>query len=104
MCGITGLMCLDGPAPSWDAALLDRMTDALAHRGPDDRGTWCSDRVAFGHRRLSVIDLSPAGHQPMGNEDGQVQITYNGELYNFLDLKKRFALEEKGHVFRSRTD
>ncbi len=104
MCGIAGLMRLDGPSPAWDLALLDRMTDALAHRGPDDRGTWCNDRVAFGHRRLSVIDLSAAGHQPMGNEDGQVQITYNGELYNFLDLKARFGLVEKGHVFRSRTD
>jgi asparagine synthase (glutamine-hydrolysing) len=104
MCGIAGVMRFGGPGPAWDVALLNRMTDALAHRGPDDRGTWCDDRVALGHRRLAVIDLTAAGHQPMANENGQIQITYNGELYNFLDLKRRFALEDKGHVFRSRTD
>jgi asparagine synthase (glutamine-hydrolysing) len=104
MCGIAGLMRLGPPVERWDAALLDRMTDVVAHRGPDDRGTWCDNRVALGHRRLSVLDLTSAGHQPMGSEDGQVQITYNGELYNFADLKKRFALEQRGHVFRSRTD
>lgn len=104
MCGITGLMRFGDTTPPWDLALLDRMTDALAHRGPDDRGTWAGERVAFGHRRLSVIDLSPAGHQPMGNEDGTIRITYNGELYNFQDLRRRFDLDGKGHVFRSRTD
>jgi asparagine synthase (glutamine-hydrolysing) len=80
------------------------MTDTLAHRGPNDRGTWQDDRITLGHRRLSVIDLSRAGRQPMGNEDGSVQIVYNGEVYNFQDLKERFRLVERGHVFRSRTD
>jgi asparagine synthase (glutamine-hydrolysing) len=94
-----------GPAGDrWDASLLDRMTDSLAHRGPDGRGVWCNERVALGHRRLAVIDLSDAGRQPMGNEDGDVQITFNGELYNFADLRRRFHLDERGHVFRSRTD
>lgn len=95
---------MSGAPASWDGALLDRMTDAVAHRGPNDRGTWCDEHVALGHRRLSVIDLSVAGHQPMGNEDGSVQITYNGELYNFLDLRERFGLDAKGHTFRSRSD
>lgn len=104
MCGIAGFMRLGrSPFPP-DASLIDRMTDRLAHRGPSDRGTWCDDRVALGNRRLSVIDLSAAGHQPMGNEDGTVHITYNGETYNFRELKARFALAERGHVFRSRTD
>jgi asparagine synthase (glutamine-hydrolysing) len=80
------------------------MTDTLAHRGPNDRGIWQNGRIALGHRRLSVIDLSSAGRQPMGNEDGSVQIVYNGEVYNFRDLKQRFALVEHGHLFRSRTD
>jgi asparagine synthase (glutamine-hydrolysing) len=60
------------------------MRDAMPHRGPEDAGTWVSDdrRVAFGHRRLSIVDLSAAGHQPMTNEDGTLWITYNGEIYS----------------------
>jgi asparagine synthase (glutamine-hydrolysing) len=104
MCGIAGVLRLRDASRTADATLIHRMTDALAHRGPDDRGTWCDDRVMLGHRRLSVIDLSAAGHQPMGNEDGTVQIVYNGEMYNFQELKSRFGLAERGHVFRSRTD
>jgi len=104
MCGIAGMLRLSGAAAPWDRELLTRMTTAIGHRGPNDHGLWCGERAALGHRRLSVIDLSAAGHQPMGNEDGRVQIVYNGEMYNFLDLRKRFALDDKGHVFRSRTD
>jgi asparagine synthase (glutamine-hydrolysing) len=104
MCGIAGLMRFGDASAGWDLGLLDRMTDAVAHRGPDDRGIWCDERVALGHRRLSVIDLTPAGRQPMASEDGQVQIVYNGELYNFRDLRERFALDRKGHCFKSRTD
>jgi asparagine synthase (glutamine-hydrolysing) len=84
--------------------LLDRMTDSLTHRGPDDRGTWHDTRIALGHRRLSVIDLSPAGRQPMGNEDGTVQLVFNGEIYNFRELRTSFDLDRKGHRFRSKTD
>ena len=84
--------------------LIDQMTDTLAHRGPNDRGTWSDDLIALGSRRLSVIDLSHAGHMPMGNEDGSIQIVYNGEVYNFRELKDSFALAQRGHVFRSRTD
>jgi asparagine synthase (glutamine-hydrolysing) len=85
-------------------ACVEAMRDAMVHRGPDDGGSWHSDdhRVAFGHRRLSIVDLSEAGHQPMSNEDGTVWITYNGEVYNHRAL--RTELEAKGHVYRSQTD
>lgn len=104
MCGIVGLLRIghqDGPV---DQGLLDRMTDSLIHRGPDDRGTWQDEHVGLGHRRLSIIDLSPAGRQPMGNEDGSIQLVFNGEIYNFRELRASFSLDEKGHCFRSRTD
>jgi asparagine synthase (glutamine-hydrolysing) len=80
------------------------MADVVRHRGPDDGDGWASDdgRVALGHRRLSIVDLSQAGHQPMCNEDGTVWITYNGEIYNHVALRQE--LEAKGHVFRSHTD
>ena len=80
------------------------MRDAMAHRGPDDAGLWQSadHRVVLAHRRLSIVDLSPAGHQPMSNDDGGVWITFNGEIYNHAALRP--GLEAKGHRFRSRTD
>jgi asparagine synthase (glutamine-hydrolysing) len=104
MCGIAGMLRVTHRDAPWDLRLLDRMTDSLAHRGPDDRGTWHDGRVALGHRRLSVIDLSPAGRQPMGNEDGTVQLVFNGEIYNFRELRTSFDLDRRGHRFRSRTD
>jgi len=104
MCGITGILRVNSEANGFDSKLIDRMTDSLAHRGPNDRGIWSDDLISLGSRRLSIIDLSPAGHMPMGNEDGSVQIVYNGELYNFRELKDRFRLVERGHIFRSRTD
>jgi asparagine synthase (glutamine-hydrolysing) len=78
------------------------MADALAHRGPDDAGIWTGPGVGLAHRRLSIIDLSPAGRQPMPNEDQTVLVTYNGEIYNFEEI--RAELERAGHRFRSRTD
>jgi asparagine synthase (glutamine-hydrolysing) len=104
MCGICGIMSLgpDGGGPRRE--LIARMTATLAHRGPNGSGDWCDNRIALGHRRLSVIDLSEAGRQPMSNEDGSVQISYNGEVYNFRELKKQHSLAERGHIFRSRTD
>jgi asparagine synthase (glutamine-hydrolysing) len=78
------------------------MTDALAHRGPDGEGLFVDGAVGFGHRRLSIIDLTPAGHQPMSTADGEYTLTYNGETYNFQEL--RLQLEALGHRFRSRTD
>jgi asparagine synthase (glutamine-hydrolysing) len=100
VCGIAGIVYFDGRKA--EKTLLKRMTDAIAHRGPDGEGHLLSGPVGLGHRRLSIIDLSASGHQPMSNEDGSVWITYNGEIYNFRELRKE--LEEEGHVFRSRTD
>ena len=104
MCGICGILRIDSSATAVENKLIDRMTDSLAHRGPDDRGIWSDSLITLGSRRLSVIDLSSAGHMPMSNEDQTVQIVYNGEVYNFQELKEQFALVERGHVFRSRTD
>jgi asparagine synthase (glutamine-hydrolysing) len=82
--------------------LLKKMTDAIAHRGPDGEGHWVNGSVAIGHRRLSIIDLSPAGHQPMITPDGRHVLSYNGEIYNFKEL--RVQLEADGAQFRSDTD
>ncbi len=101
MCGIAGKLFFD-PARTVDPALLERMHRALAHRGPDDAGTWHEGPIGLAHRRLSIIDLSAAGHQPMASPDGRLHITYNGEVYNFLEL--RAELERAGVRFRSRTD
>ena len=78
------------------------MIDAQAHRGPDDWGVWSDERCALGHRRLSIIDLSEAGRQPMSNARSDIQITFNGEIYNFQQLRRE--LEGLGHCFRTRTD
>ncbi|MEP7338091.1 MAG: asparagine synthase (glutamine-hydrolyzing) [Acidobacteriota bacterium] len=107
MCGICGVLRINPNAEKIEQSLLDRqldlMTDSLAHRGPNDRGTWSDGRASLGSRRLSVIDLSSAGHMPMANEDGSVRIVYNGELYNFRELKEQFKLAER-YTFHSRTD
>ena len=101
MCGIAGIV-RDDPAQPVEHALLARMCDQIAHRGPDDRGIWTAGGIGLGHQRLSIIDLSPAGHQPMTNEDGSVHVVHNGEIYNFREL--RDELLKRGHTFRSRTD
>jgi asparagine synthase (glutamine-hydrolysing) len=103
MCGICGIFAFTDSFAA-DEATVSRMRDTLIYRGPDDAGSVVPEglRVALGHRRLSIIDLSPAGHQPMANEDGTMWITYNGEVYNHEAL--RSELEAKGHRFRSRTD
>ena len=100
MCGIAGMLDLAG-APA-QPAVLQRMTDAVAHRGPDGEGHYTDGSLGFGHRRLAIIDLSPAGRQPMATEDGRFLLTYNGEVYNFCEL--RTELEAAGYHFRSRTD
>jgi len=100
MCGIAGIVHLDGAPAS--PVLLKRMTDAIAHRGPDGEGQWVRSNVALGHRRLAIIDLSPAGHQPMITPDGRYVLTYNGEIYNFQEI--RAELESLRYRFRSRTD
>jgi asparagine synthase (glutamine-hydrolysing) len=100
MCGITGILRADGRPV--DAALVADMTAALAHRGPDGEGVWAEGSVGLGHRRLAVIDLTAAAAQPMVAEDGRFVITYNGEIYNFRELRRE--LEALGHRFRSRSD
>jgi asparagine synthase (glutamine-hydrolysing) len=100
MCGITGILNLDGAPVS--PVILRKMTDAVAHRGPDGEGFFVDGPAGLGHRRLAIIDLSPAGHQPMVTRDGRFSLTYNGEIYNFQEL--RAELEARGHQFRSRTD
>ena len=101
MCGITGFLNRDPNRPA-DGALSQRMTDVIVHRGPDGDGHFVEGPVALGHRRLSIIDLSRNGAQPMQNEDGTVTVTFDGEIYNHLSL--RDELLAKGHVFRSRCD
>ncbi|MDH3729105.1 MAG: asparagine synthetase B, partial [Myxococcales bacterium] len=85
MCGIVGVWHLDERPV--DPAALERMRDTLVHRGPDDAGLWTNGSVGLGHRRLSIIDLSEAGRMPMGSPDGQVQAVFNGEVYNFRELR-----------------
>ena len=95
MCGICGF--------SWnDEALIRRMADRIVHRGPDQEGFFCTDGMSLGFRRLSIIDLSENGSQPMFNEDNTVCLVFNGEIYNFQELRPQ--LEAKGHRFRSNTD
>lgn len=101
MCGITGIYSL---RESIDPAVLSSMTDALSHRGPDDSGTYVSGdgKVGLGHRRLSIIDLSERGRQPMASDDGRIQVSYNGEIYNYRELREE--LRSRGHVFRTDCD
>ena len=103
MCGICGIFDPTGHA-ELSHERLGLMADTMAHRGPDDQGTYISPdrRVGLGFRRLSIVDLSSAGHQPMSNEDGTVWIVFNGEIYNHADLRRE--LEARGHVYGSRTD
>jgi len=101
MCGISGKLYFDSARPV-ERDTLERMNAALAHRGPDDAGIYCDGQIGLAHRRLSIIDLSPAGHQPMSNEDGTVWIVFNGEIYNFQSLRPE--LLSRGHRFRSNSD
>lgn len=102
MCGFAGILTPGGSEP--DADLLQRMGSVLVHRGPDDGGLYRSRGIGLVHRRLSVIDLSEQGRQPMSNEDGSVWLAYNGEIYNHRELRREAGLDGRGHVFRSRTD
>jgi asparagine synthase (glutamine-hydrolysing) len=100
MCGICGKLNFNREKPV-SGGLLKRMADTIAHRGPDDEGYYLSGPVGLGFRRLSIIDLA-SGHQPLSNEDGTVWIVFNGEIYNFEEL--RDDLLSRGHIFRTRTD
>ena len=100
MCGIAGVANLGGEPVS--SALVEGMTALIAHRGPDGEGVYTDGPVGLGHKRLAIIDLTDAGSQPMANETGDVVLDYNGEIYNFQQL--RVELEALGHVFQSHTD
>ncbi len=100
MCGIAGVLYADPERPA-ERAVLERMGRAIAHRGPDGEGFWREPGVGLVHRRLAIIDLT-GGAQPLGNEDGSVQVAFNGEIYNFQEL--RAGLEARGHRFRTRSD
>src|SRR6185503_14789518 len=100
MCGVAGVLRRGGRAA--DVSSAAAMTQALRHRGPDDIGTWQSGPIALGNSRLSIIGIDQLGHQPLANEDGSVVITYNGEIYNYRELRR--ALSNAGHSFRSVTD
>jgi asparagine synthase (glutamine-hydrolysing) len=104
MCGIAGIYAYSPPAGTIERTELRRIRDYMRARGPDGEGEWCSDdeRVGLAHRRLSIIDLSERGAQPMQSADGKLVITFNGEIYNYRELRK--DLESKGRVFRSESD
>src|ERR1044071_320154 len=104
MCGICGVYEYGASEPGVNAELISRMRDTMTHRGPDDAGVYVTEdrRVGLGNRRLAIVDLSPAGHNPMPNEDGRVWITFNGEIYNHERLRP--GLIERGHRYRSRAD
>jgi len=102
VCGIAGIVRLRGKAI--DPAEINRLTDLLAHRGPDGKGTWFSAEreAALGHRRLAIIDPGPGGYQPMVSKNGSYVIVFNGEIYNFLELRRE--LESLGACFRTQSD
>jgi asparagine synthase (glutamine-hydrolysing) len=98
MCGITGILSHKNPL---DKNLIQKMTDSLSHRGPDGQGIWHKENLAIGHRRLAIIDLA-TGQQPLCNEDETVWITFNGEIYNYQELRQQ--LSQVGHRFRTQSD
>lgn len=100
MCGICGILSLNGGLV--EPAIITSMRDTMLHRGPDDAGVWCDGRIGLGHRRLSIIDLSPAAHQPMFDDQGGCGIVFNGEIYNYREL--RMTLAQSGKTFRSNSD
>ncbi|HZZ15812.1 MAG TPA: asparagine synthetase B, partial [Candidatus Sulfotelmatobacter sp.] len=99
MCGITGIWNYKTGSPA-NRERLTHITRLIAHRGPDGEGFYWGPGAGLGHRRLSIIDLE-GGHQPMCNEDGTIWIVFNGEIYNFPEL--RHELEQRGHVLRTKS-
>ncbi|MER3446542.1 MAG: hypothetical protein C4291_06705 [Candidatus Dadabacteria bacterium] len=104
MCRIVGLVSHERKLSTDMEETLIKMRDVLSHGGPDDAGVYIDKKhgVALGNRRLSILDPSPLGHQPMGSEDGSLWITYNGEIYNFMEIRR--DLEALGYRFKSSTD
>ncbi|HEX4565899.1 MAG TPA: hypothetical protein VH138_04670, partial [Vicinamibacterales bacterium] len=104
MCGFAGILTARGEGPAELASSVCRMIGPIAHRGPDDRGVWtdADAGIALGFRRLAILDLSPQGHQPMASPSGRFAAVFNGEVYNFADLREE--LEAYGFGFRGRSD
>src|SRR5262245_54671716 len=100
MCAICGIVNFNVTEPV-DSRIVERMTLAQAHRGPDDQGVFVEGNAGLGHRRLSIIDLS-GGSQPIFNEDGSLLVVFNGEIYNYAELTSE--LLSKGHRFKTRSD
>src|SRR6266542_1515721 len=100
MCGFVSMVGLNGAGV--DPQVLQQMSGVLRHRGPDDEGSYISRAVGFGFRRLSILDLSPAGHQPMVSNDGEVVLVFNGEIYNYIEI--RDELRSLGYSFKSTGD
>lgn len=100
MCGFVAIIGNAGQAPA--PHVLRVMTESIHHRGPDDTGTFVENNVGLGFRRLSILDLAPSGHQPMLSSDGRHVIVFNGEIFNYVEL--RAELQALGHVFRSSGD
>ena len=97
MCGFVGFLALredSAPTSAWVTSLID----TLAHRGPDDHGVLVDGRAALGFRRLSVLDLSPAGHQPMTSRDGTLSLVFNGEIYNYCELARALERHVRGEI------
>ena len=101
MCGICGIYHLEPGRPVNEGRLM-KMARTMHHRGPDDEGFHTDGNLGLGHQRLSIIDLSPLGRQPMSNEDDSLWIVFNGEIYNYLELRQQ--LVARGHRFRSHSD
>src|SRR5438132_13849959 len=100
MCGIAGKLVF-GDGPTVSRSLLKGMCDTIVHRGPDDEGYYLDGPIGLGHRRLSIIDLE-AGRQPISNEDQTVWVVFNGEIYNYVELRNE--LISRNHIFRTQTD
>src|SRR4051794_7583147 len=105
MCGIAGFLAAHGSSHEAALGVVEQMTTRLTHRGPDAAGTWADAEsgIALGHRRLSIVDLSPAGAQPMHSADGRWVLTYNGEVYNHVEIARELA-ERAPVEFRGRSD
>ncbi|MHA7681458.1 asparagine synthase (glutamine-hydrolyzing) [Cupriavidus sp. PET2-C1] len=106
MCGFTGFLGGDSQSAADRAVLLESMANRIRHRGPDDGGVWCDPdaQIGFGHRRLAIVDLSPAGHQPMASGSGRYIIAFNGEIYNHLDLREELQSEGVAPDWRGHSD
>jgi asparagine synthase (glutamine-hydrolysing) len=98
MCGIVGFLGGENTDPKFYRSVVDDMSNAIIQRGPDSSGIWCEveKKIAFGHRRLAILDLSEAGQQPMISESRRYVITYNGEIYNSEEIKKTISFRESG--------